>query len=117
VRTRRQFTERTVVTAAVVTAPAFLRGQNLNGKLKLALLGSSARGAAARNHPQARMVVEFARPAPSLPKPESHWLEWSNACKGKALVNFDCSGWRSEPNRPPTTDQFIRPEYRAGWLL
>src|SRR5881397_3304687 len=44
--TRRQFA-RTVVTAtaAVGAAPAFLRGQNLNNKLNIAIIGAGGRGA------------------------------------------------------------------------
>src|ERR1041384_2295063 len=43
--TRRQFT-RTLLTAAgaVGAAPAFLRGQNLNGKLNIAVIGAGGRG-------------------------------------------------------------------------
>ena len=43
--TRRQFTRR-IVTATAVTyaAPAFLRGQNLNNKLNIAIIGAGGRG-------------------------------------------------------------------------
>src|SRR3954469_9981863 len=43
--TRRQFT-RTLLTAAggIVAAPAFLRGQNLNDKLNIAIIGAGGRG-------------------------------------------------------------------------
>ena len=81
---RRQFT-RTVITAAgtVGIAPAFLRGQNLNNKLNIAIIGAGGRGgsnlesvasenivalcdvngrnldAAAAKHPQARKFADF----------------------------------------------------------
>jgi predicted dehydrogenase len=81
---RRQFT-RTVMTAAgaITVAPTFLRGQNLNNKLNLAIIGSGGRGAsnlesvssenivalcdvnaraldsAATKHPGARKVADF----------------------------------------------------------
>ena len=81
--TRRQFTKKTLASAAVFSAPAFLRGQNLNSKLNLAFLGSGGRGganikgcasenvtvlcdvdekrldASAAPYPQARKVVDF----------------------------------------------------------
>ncbi len=44
--TRRQFAKSTLVTAAVLGAPSFLRGQNLNSKLNVAIIGSGGRGAA-----------------------------------------------------------------------
>ena len=42
---RRQFT-RTLLTAAgaIGVAPAFLRGQNLNNKLNIAIIGAGGRG-------------------------------------------------------------------------
>src|SRR3954469_14463804 len=45
---RRQFNRRAAVAAATVfgTAPAFLRGQNLNSKLNIAMIGTGRRGAA-----------------------------------------------------------------------
>src|SRR5882724_9233616 len=45
--TRRQF-NRTAIAAAAgsLAAPAFLRGQNLNGKMNIAVIGSGGRGAA-----------------------------------------------------------------------
>ena len=44
--TRRQFVGRTLATGALLTggAPAFLRGQNLNGKLNIAFIGCGGRG-------------------------------------------------------------------------
>ena len=43
--TRRDFVGRALTTAGVfTTAPAFLRGQNLNSKLNLAFLGAGGRG-------------------------------------------------------------------------
>ncbi len=71
--------------AAVFSAPAFLRGRNLNDKLNIAIIGSGGRGGAnlrsvesenivtlcdvneaslhfaAQRHPQARQVVDFRR--------------------------------------------------------
>jgi predicted dehydrogenase len=84
--TRRRFT-RALFTAAgaIATAPAFLRGQNLNNKLNVAIIGSGGRGAsnlesvssenivalcdvnaknldaAAVKHPRASRVVDFRR--------------------------------------------------------
>src|SRR3954467_11433973 len=44
---RRQFNRAAVAAAAVFgTAPAFLRGQNLNSKLNLAIVGTAGRGGA-----------------------------------------------------------------------
>ena len=45
VLTRRQFTRRLLVTAGAATvAPAFLRGQNLNNKLNIAIIAAGGRG-------------------------------------------------------------------------
>ena len=45
--TRRQFTRTMLITAgAIGVAPAFLRGQNLNHKLNLAIIGAGGRGGA-----------------------------------------------------------------------
>ncbi len=81
--TRRQFAQKAAASAALFSAPAFLRGQNLNSKLNIAMIGSGGRGganlkgvasenivalcdvnaknlaAAAAVHPQARQVVDF----------------------------------------------------------
>jgi len=81
--TRRQFARRSLASAAVVAAPAFLRGQNLNGRMNIAVIGTGGRGggnlkgvssenivalcdvneknlaAAAAAHPQARREVDF----------------------------------------------------------
>jgi len=82
--TRRQFTRQLLFTAgAVATAPSLLRGQNLNNKLNLAIIGTGGRGgsnmnsvaseniaalcdvnarsldAAAAMHPAARKVADF----------------------------------------------------------
>src|SRR4051812_8067520 len=44
---RRQFTRTLLATAGAITvAPAFLRGQNLNSKLNIAIIGSGGRGGA-----------------------------------------------------------------------
>src|SRR4051794_10450544 len=84
--TRRQFT-RTFLTAAgaITAAPAFLRGQNLNDKLNIAIIGAGGRGgsnlasvssqnivalcdvnannlnAAAARHPNAKKFADFRR--------------------------------------------------------
>jgi predicted dehydrogenase len=80
---RRQFCQRTAATAAVIAAPAFLRGRNLNSKLNIAMFACGKRGAAnlkgvasenitvlcdvdenavasaAKQHPQARRLSDF----------------------------------------------------------
>lgn len=42
--TRRQFTRGMLAAGALTTAPAFLRGKNLNDKLNVAIIGSGGRG-------------------------------------------------------------------------
>ena len=42
--TRRQFAQKALASAAVISMPAFLRGQNLNSKLNIAVIGSGGRG-------------------------------------------------------------------------
>jgi predicted dehydrogenase len=83
--TRREFARRAATAVAAITAPAFLRGQNLNGRLNLAVIGTGGRGggnlksvaaenivalcdvqekslaAAAALHPQARRESDFRR--------------------------------------------------------
>ncbi len=84
--TRRQFTRSLLATAAIVgVAPAFVRGQNLNAKLNLAIIATGGRGggnlqavasenivalcdvnarsldAAAKKFPQARKFTDFRR--------------------------------------------------------
>ena len=86
--------------------------------------------------------ADFTRPAPTIPKAETHWLEWINACKGngRALADFEYSGWLTESNhlgnvafragkklawdaakmRVTNTrdaDKFLSREYRKGWVL
>ncbi len=86
--------------------------------------------------------ADFVRPAPTIPKAETHWLEWINACKGngKALADFEYAGWLTESNhlgnvafragkkleweaakmRVTNTrdaDKFLSREYRKGWVL
>src|SRR5437868_11506826 len=81
---RRQFTRTLLAaTGAVATAPAFLRGQNLNDKLNIAVIGTGGRGgsnlasvssqnivalcdvnannlnAAAAKHPNAKKFADF----------------------------------------------------------
>ena len=55
---RRQF-NRTALGAAVaaMSAPAFLRGQNLNGKLNIAVIGAGGRGAADSEAVQSENIV------------------------------------------------------------
>jgi predicted dehydrogenase len=82
--TRREFSRRALASAgALLAAPAFLRGQNLNNKLNIAIIGSGGRGAgnlgsvasenivalcdvnenalaaAAKKYPSARQVTDF----------------------------------------------------------
>src|SRR5690349_8835784 len=84
--TRRRFTRALFTAAGAITAsPAFLRGQNLNNKLNVAIIGSGGRGAAnlesvstenivalcdvnannldaaAAKHPRAKKAVDFRR--------------------------------------------------------
>ena len=40
--TRRQFARRSLASAAVLSAPALLRGQNLNSKLNIAFIGAGS---------------------------------------------------------------------------
>ena len=48
--TRREFVGRAIATGAVLSqAPAFLRGQNLNSKLNIAVIGAGGRGRASLN--------------------------------------------------------------------
>lgn len=44
--TRRQFTQSTLAAAGALAAPSFLRGQDLNSKLNIAIIGAGGRGAA-----------------------------------------------------------------------
>ncbi|WP_414662346.1 Gfo/Idh/MocA family protein [Horticoccus sp. 23ND18S-11] len=89
-----------------------------------------------------KSFADFVRPAPTIPKAVSHWQEWVSACKGqgKALANFDYSGWLTESNHlgnvafrvgkklewdpvtlraknAPAADQFLKRDYRKGWSL
>ena len=89
-----------------------------------------------------KSFADFVRPAPTIPKAETHWLEWTNAIRGqgKALADFEYSGWLTESNhlgnvafragkklqwdaakmRVTNTrdaDQFLSREYRKGWML
>lgn len=84
----------------------------------------------------------FVRPAPTLPKAESHHAEWVAGCKGgpPPLANFDYAGWLTESNHlgnvafragkklvwdaarmratnAPGADAFLRRDYRQGWAL
>ena len=89
-----------------------------------------------------KQFADFVRPAPTIPKTETHWLEWTNAIRGrgKALADFEYSGWLTESNhlgnvafragkklmwdaakmRVTNTrdaDKFLSREYRKGWVL
>jgi predicted dehydrogenase len=56
--TRRQFNRATLFAAgAVATAPAFLRGQNLNNKLNIAMIAAGGRGAANLNSVKSENIV------------------------------------------------------------
>ncbi|MEW6306991.1 MAG: Gfo/Idh/MocA family oxidoreductase [Verrucomicrobiota bacterium] len=86
--------------------------------------------------------VDFKAPELRMPKTASHHAEWIAACKGegKALANFEYSGWLTEANHlgnvayrtgkklqwdpvklraknAPEADKFIKREYREGWVL
>ena len=86
--------------------------------------------------------ADFTHPGPVLPKTASHWIEWTDACRGKAkaLADFDYSGWLTESNHlgnvahrvgkklqwdaekmratnAPAADAFLQREYRKGWTL
>jgi predicted dehydrogenase len=79
-------------------------------------------------------------PAPTLPRVQSHFVEWLNACKtGSAtLSNFEYAGWLTEANHlgnvayrvgkkiewdadamrvknAPEAEPLIKREYRDGW--
>lgn len=89
-----------------------------------------------------KQFADFVRPAPTIPKTETHWLEWTNAIRGRgqALADFEYSGWLTESNhlgnvafragkklmwdaakmRVTNTrdaDKFLSREYRKGWVL
>ena len=84
----------------------------------------------------------FVRPAPTIPKVESHHAEWLGAIRGtrKVLADFEYAGWLTESNHlgnvafrvgkklewdpvalraknVPAADQYLRREYRKGWTL
>jgi predicted dehydrogenase len=85
---------------------------------------------------------DFQRPEPSIPRSLGHHQEWIHACKTgePTLCNFDYSGkliehnllgnvayrtgkkldWdpdRLEARNCPEADEYIRREYREGWVL
>jgi predicted dehydrogenase len=85
---------------------------------------------------------EYKVPEKTLPRTNSHWGEWLEACKnGKpALADFEYSGWLTEANHlgnvayrvgkklewdadklraknAPEAERYIRREYRKGWEL
>lgn len=89
-----------------------------------------------------RDFAGFHRPAPTIPKAESHWMEWVAACKGgpKSLADFQYSGWLTESNHlgnvafrvgkklkwdaatmratnAPEATKFLTRDYRKGWVL
>ncbi len=84
----------------------------------------------------------FERPPATIPRSPGHHAEWIEACKtGKPTsADFNYSGWLTEANHlgnvayrtgkklqwdaaalkavgTPEADQFIRRDYRAGWVL
>lgn len=84
----------------------------------------------------------FVRPEPFLPRPESHHMEWINACKTGAPTgsNFHYAGLLTEANHlgnvafrtgkkilwdhenmrvtnAPEAEQYIKRDYRKGWKL
>lgn len=86
--------------------------------------------------------ADYTRPAPTIPKTASHHAEWLGAIRGqnKALADFNYSGWLTESNHlgnvafrvgkklewdpvtmraknAPAADQFLKREYRKGWVL
>lgn len=79
---------------------------------------------------------------PTLPRVQSHYAEWIDACKsgGETLSNFEYAGWLTEANHlgnvayragkkitwdpkamritnDTDANQFLRREYRKGWVL
>src|SRR5437867_6384255 len=55
---RREFARRTLTaTAALSAAPAFLRGQNLNNKLNIAIVGAGGRGGSNMNSVSSENIV------------------------------------------------------------
>jgi hypothetical protein len=83
---------------------------------------------------------DYKAPEPTLPRGKSHWQEWVDACKGqgKALADFEYSGWLTEANHlgnvafragkklqwnaetmtianAPDAAKFLKREYRKGW--
>ncbi len=86
--------------------------------------------------------VDYEPPEPTLSRPQSHHLEWINACKNGTPTgaNFDYGGWLTETNHlgniafrvgtkihwdpktmkatnAPEADPMIRCPYRKGWQL
>jgi predicted dehydrogenase len=91
--------------------------------------------------PETRMQ-QFQRPAKTIPRVEGHHQDWIRACKGgkPASSNFDYSGpltevvllgnvairsgkgleWDGENMRVtniPGANEYVRREYRSGWVL
>ncbi|CAN5454293.1 Gfo/Idh/MocA family oxidoreductase [soil metagenome] len=83
---------------------------------------------------------EVKLPVESIPRVKSHWLEWTDACKGngKTLADFEYSGWLTEANHlgnvayrtgkkliwnaetmtaenAPEAAKYLKREYRKGW--
>ena len=56
---RRQFAKSALAASALLGAPAFLRGQNLNSKLNVAIIGSGGRGAASIKGCENENLVAF----------------------------------------------------------
>jgi predicted dehydrogenase len=89
-----------------------------------------------------KTFIGYEPPAPTLPRPKEHHLEWINACKGgpPTQSNFAYASkltegllvgllavrvgkkieWDEKQMRAvgcPEADEFIRPKFRAGWEL
>ena len=86
--------------------------------------------------------ADFKRPEPTLPRTPNHHVEWIEACKSGAptMADFQYSGWLTEANHlgnvayrtgkklewdsanlvatnASEAAQFIRRDYRKGWVL
>jgi hypothetical protein len=89
----------------------------------------------------AETFADVKLPEPSLPRPENHYVEWTEACKGrgKTLSNFQYGGaltemvlagvvayrvgtvleWNGREMRAancPDAEPLIRPPARPGWF-
>ncbi len=89
-----------------------------------------------------KVFADYQRPEPTIPRSPGHHKEWLEACQGgkPASADFEYSGWLTEANHlgnvayrtgkklewdavalkarnAPEADEFIRREYRQGWVL